>query len=436
MHDTAGISGPQLPASRAGSASSGSPTFSIIATSLLISICYLTIGLQLAVVPPFVHLRLGYTPLLAGLAISAQYVATLLSRPLAGRSADTIGPKRTASWGLLVCAASGAGFALAAFLQRSPSVSLVLLLTSRLFLGFGESWVATGATVWGIGRTGAAHTTQAISWAGIASYGALAVGAPLGLWLENTFGTASIGVVSVVAALIGFCLALKIGGVAVLPGEEQPFLRVLRTVLPYGLGLTCAGIGFGTIASFITLYYASRNWPGAGRDLSLFGAAFVAVRLLFSGTINRWGGFRTALVSLAVEFAGLLLLSLGAVPFAAEAGAALSGAGFSLVFPALGVEAIRKVPERSRGSALGVYTAFIDLSLGISGPIAGVIIGRLGYPPAFLFAVVMAAVSAAFTVTAWWKQAAAKSRTIPASETGQATGDLPPTMPRNPEIVP
>jgi hypothetical protein len=52
-------------------------TLRIISTSVLIFLCYFIIGLQLAVVPAFVHLDLGYSPILAGLAISVQYLATL-----------------------------------------------------------------------------------------------------------------------------------------------------------------------------------------------------------------------------------------------------------------------------------------------------------------------------------------------------------------------
>ena len=61
-----------------------------------------------------------------------------------------------------------------------------------------------------------------------------------------------------------------------------------------------------------------------------------------------------------------------------------------MVFPALGVEAVRKVPVESRGSALAIYTAFIDLSMGVAGPIAGAIVSAAGYPPIFLFAAVAA----------------------------------------------
>ncbi len=392
---------PRPSAAPAQLASRSSPTLRIIATSLLICICYLTIGLQLAVVPPFVHLHLGYSPLVAGLAISAQYAATLLTRPLAGRTADKFGAKRTTCIGLLVCGAAGIGFTLTSFLQTSPSICLGVLILSRLFLGFGESWVATGAIVWGIGRVGAASTAQVISWAGIASYGALAAGAPLGLWLEHQFGLTAIGLVSVTVAGLGLLWALTIGAAPILAGDELPFGLVLRRIFPHGLSLTLAGIGFGTIASFITLYYASRNWHNAGLALGAFGACFVAARLLFVRTINIWGGFRVAIVSLAVQCGGLLLLWLAAAPATALAGAALSGLGFALVFPALGVEAVRKVPEKSRGSALGIYTAFIDLSMGISGPIAGVIVSAFGYPPIFLFALVAAVVSGLFLAGLW-----------------------------------
>ena len=77
-------------------------------------------------------------------------------------------------------------------------------------------------------------------------------------------------------------------------------------------------------------------------------------------------------------------------PSWALAGIALTGFRFALVFPALGREAVRSFPPHNRGSALGVYTAFVDLSLGISGPTAGVIVSEWGYSPIFLFAAVLA----------------------------------------------
>ncbi|SUI49143.1 major facilitator superfamily transporter [Serratia marcescens] len=53
----------------------------ILSVVMFTFVCYLTIGLPLAVLPGFVHDHLGYNSVLAGLIISAQYFATLFSRP-------------------------------------------------------------------------------------------------------------------------------------------------------------------------------------------------------------------------------------------------------------------------------------------------------------------------------------------------------------------
>ncbi len=53
-----------------------------------------------------------------------------------------------------------------------------------------------------------------------------------------------------------------------------------------------AGIGFrrfGTIATFITLFYDAKGWDGAAFALTLFSCAFVGTRLLFPNGINRLG---------------------------------------------------------------------------------------------------------------------------------------------------
>jgi len=365
-------------------------TLQVVSIVLFTFIGYLSIGIPLAVLPGFVHSDLGYGAVIAGLVISVQYLATLLSRPQASKIIDNLGSKKAVIYGLVGCGISGLFMLLAGWLQSWPALSLTSLLVGRVLLGSAESLVGSGSIGWGIGRVGAVNTAKVISWNGIASYGALAIGAPLGVLMVKYLGLWSMGASIIVLAGVGIALAWNKLPAPVVAGERLPFLHVLGRVLPHGTGLALGGIGFGTIATFITLYYASNAWDNAALCLSLFGASFILARLLFGNLINRIGGFRVAIVCLSVETLGLLLLWLAPSQELAMAGAALTGFGFSLVFPALGVEAVNLVPASSRGAAVGAYSLFIDMSLGITGPVAGAIAAGYGFSAIFLFAAVAA----------------------------------------------
>lgn len=389
--------------------SSSAPRSDLAVTGRIVSVvvftflCYLTIGIPLAVLPGFVHTDLGFGSVMAGAAISVQYFATLASRPLAGRTADTLGPKKTVLYGLTACGASGILLLASALAAQWHTVSLVLLILGRLVLGFGESWVGTGSITWGIGRVGVSNNAKVISWNGIATYGALALGAPLGVAIEHALGFASLGFIVIALGALGYWLATRMAPVPVVHGERMSYRSVFFRVLPHGLGLALGSAGFGSIATFITLFYAAHHWPNAALSLTVFGTLFVGARLLFANTIKTYGGFRVAIVSFAFECAGLLLLWLAPDPAFALAGAALTGFGFALVFPALGVEAVGLVPPASRGAALSAYSVFLDLSLGLTGPLAGYVAGEFGYGSVFLFAAVAAALAVGLSVALYMR---------------------------------
>jgi len=351
-------------------------------------ICYVSIGLPLAVLPPFVHLRMGYSAMLAGLAVSIQYIATLLSRPWAGRISDRMGAKVSVLWGMACCAASGAFLVGAAALHAVHWLSFAVLIASRLVLGVGESLGSTGSTLWGITSTGQEHTAKVIGMNGISTYGGMALAAPLGVILDQQWGLASIGLLTILICAASFAMAWRKDPVTVEPGDHMPFAHVLGRVAPHGMGLALGGVSYSVLATFVTLYYASLHWGGAALCLTAFGVGFIAVRMLFIRTISHFGGFPVAIVSLVCNSLGMLLLWQAVAPWMALVGAAVSGLGFSLVFPAIGVEAVKRVPEFNRGTALGVYTAFADVSFFLVGPIAGAIIGFFGYASVFLFALI------------------------------------------------
>lgn len=84
-----------------------------------------------------------------------------------------------------------------------------------------------------------------------------------------------------------------------------------------------------------------------------------------------------------IEAVGQWLIWSAATPAWAYAGAVLTGAGYSLAFPAFGVEAVRRVPAAIRGTVTGAYVAFLDVALGLGSPAAGWLAGLRGYDAVF-----------------------------------------------------
>ncbi|KAB8312444.1 MFS transporter [Erwinia endophytica] len=346
--------------------------------------CYLTIGLPLAVLPGYVHDVMGYSAFWAGLVVSLQYFATLLSRPHAGRFADLWGPKKVVIVGLCGCFLSGGCYALAFFGAALPVLSLLMLCLGRVILGVGQSFAGTGCTLWGVGVVGSLHIGRVISWNGIFTYGAMAIGAPLGVGIYRWGGLLLLSGIIIAISLVAFLFALPRPAVKSSKGKQLPFRAVLGKVWNFGLILAMGSAGFGVIATFITLFYQAKGWDGAAWTLTLFSGAFVGARLLFPNAINRHGGLWVATVCFTVEAIGLFLVWGAVDPWMAKLGAFLTGAGFSLVFPAVGVVAVKAVPPQNQGSALATYTAFMDLSLGITGPLAGGVMSYFGIPVIYL----------------------------------------------------
>lgn len=387
-----------MPAQHSPCESSLSVTLQILSIVFYTFIAFICIGLPIAVLPGYVHDQLGFSAVIAGLTIASQYLATLLSRPSAGRLVDSLGTKPAIVYGLIGIAISGVLTTLAVMLEQWPWLSLGILLVGRVFLGIAQGLIGVGTITWGIGQVGSQHTARAIGWNGIASYGAIAIGAPLGVVMIDQLGFASLGVVLLLLALLALLLIRKKPSIPVISGVRLPFWSVFGLIAPYGISLTLASIGYGTLTTFITLFYIDRGWVGAAYCLSVFGVCFILARLVFTNSINRLGGYTVAIACMAIETVGLTLLWLAPGPAYALAGAGLTGFGLSLVYPALGVEAVKQVPVSSRGAGLSAYAVFFDLALAIAGPIMGAIALNMGYPWIFFSAALLSILGLILTV--------------------------------------
>jgi MFS family permease len=361
---------------------------------------YLAVGLPLPVIPLFVHDKLGFGNLIVGLVIGIQFLATVLTRGYAGRLTDHHGGKRSALQGAAVCALGGLLYLVAAMPGLSPAISLATIVVGRLTAGFGESQFVTGCVSWSIASVGPQRAGMSMSWTGIAMFAALAIGAPIGMALYQAYGLEAAMVACIVAPLIAAVIAFREVSYTSPAGRRLPFFSVIGQIWREGLGLMLQGVGLSGLTAFASLYFVTRNWGHAGLVMTAFGIGFIVVRVVLGSLPDRMSGYRVALWSLVVEAVGQAMLWGAPYEIVALAGALVTGLGCALVFPALGVEALKRVPPANRGSAMGAFVAFLDIAYGLSGPAAGAIAGQFGYAAVYLFGVVCALLGAALMVTA------------------------------------
>ncbi|MFL9709594.1 arabinose transporter [Methylobacillus sp. Pita1] len=334
---------------------------------------FLTIGIQLPVLPLHLHEGLGMGTLVVGMVIGSEFVAALLTRAWAGNYADMRGAKRAMLLGTMMAACSGMVYLISLAFVETPEVSVWILLGGRILLALGQSLLVTGSMSWGIGLVGPKNAGKVMAWNGIAMYGAYAIGAPLGVAMNSEWGFQGIAVAIFFIPLLA--LAITVGTKGVVPTSDRriPFYKVLSAVWLPGLGLALSSVGFGVISAFIALLFAAKHWGHSSIAFAVFGLAFIGARIFFGHLPDKIGGAKVALVSVMIEAGGQFLIWGSDMPEIAYVGAALTGFGYSLAFPGFGVEALRRAPPQTRGLAMGAYAAFLDLSLGIATPLAGAI---------------------------------------------------------------
>jgi MFS family permease len=361
---------------------------------------YLAVGLPLPVIPLFIHDRLGFGSLVVGVVIGIQFLATVLTRGYAGRLTDHFGGKRAALQGAAVCALGGLLYLVSAMPGLSPAVSLAVIVTGRLAAGFGESQFVTGCVSWSIASVGAQRAGLSMSWTGIAMFAALAIGAPVGMTLYQGYGLSAAMIACIIAPLVAAIIAFREASYTSPSGQRLPFTKVIGQIWREGLGLMLQGVGLSGLTAFASLYFAARNWGHAGLVMTAFGIGFILVRVVLGGLPDKISGYRIAFWSLAVEAIGQTMLWFAPHEIVALAGALVTGLGCALVFPALGVEALKRVPPASRGSAMGAFVAFLDIAFGISGPAAGIIAAQFGYAAVYSFGAACALLGAVLVLTA------------------------------------
>ena len=350
----------------------------------VVFVAFLVIGVAMPVLPLHVHSGLGFGSFVVGLVAGSQFAASFISRPWAGHYSDSRGAKRAVVVGLLAAAASGLLYLLSLRFGTAPLTSVSILLLGRAMLGGAESFIITAAVSWGLALVDPRSTGRVIAWVGSAMFAAFAIGAPAGSALYAGYGFAAIAFATALVPLGTLLIIARLPTVAPMPRARLSFAKVIGAVWVPGFGSALGSVGFCAVTTFVALLFANRGWADGWLAYTAYAVAFIVARLFFSHMADTIGGAKIALVCVLIEAVGQALIWLAARPELALLGAALTGFGFSLVYPGFGVEAVRRVPVQSRGLAMGAFTAFLDLAQGLASPALGLVASGAGLNIVFL----------------------------------------------------
>src|SRR5882757_430136 len=340
-------------------------------------------GVVVPVIPRLVTQTLHGSAAAVGAAFATAAVVALLLRPFAGQLAQRFGPRWVMALGAGLAATTGMAYALP---LGAPG-----LLAARVGMGAAEALVMTAGSVWAVSLAPPHRRGQVVGLYGLSMWGGLAAGPVLG---EVAYRVGSYALVCALAAALPVAALLVL---SCLPRGElvgrhvSPRLLPPAAVLP-GLALAGGAFGYASVTSFGALAMTDRGIAGGSVLLSLFSAAYVAVRLLAGRLPDRFGPVPMILTSAILEASGLLLIALAPSWWVAAVGALVAGGGFTLLYPCLALIAIDTAAEAERGATLGAVSSFLDLSVGVAGLVGG-IVARVSYPAVF-------ALSAALALTA------------------------------------
>jgi MFS family permease len=351
------------------------PAFFVISAGSLAY--FLSLGVLVPAIPLYVGGPLGGGEVAVGLAVGVFSISGFLFRPWAGRLGDRQGRRPIIVGGAALVAVSVFGYLLA----HTAAVMVGL----RFLTGIGEAFFFVGAASAVADLAPEDRRGEALSLFSLALYAGIGLGPIFGEAALTALGFGAAWVVAGTLAAVAGVLGLAIRETR--PPTEadrlpQPLIH--RGAIRPGVILWANLVAMAGYFAFMPLYAHEAGLEGSRLLFLLFSVVVIAVRSAGAKIPDRIGPRRASLGALISTAAGMLLLAAWPGVVGVASGTVVLAVGQALAFPALMTLAMRGVPAAERGSLVGTFTAFVEVSFGLGPVLLGFVAAGFGFRGAFL----------------------------------------------------
>jgi MFS family permease len=332
---------------------------------------------QLFPTAPF-HIRdLGGTTFAAGLFLAALTFASAASAPFTGALADRLGLRRTLITCGLAITVCAVGYA------RLPDYRLMLGLT--VLHGLFWSGLLTASAAYMSSILPASRRAEGISYWGLSSVLAMAVGPTVGFWVYHHGWVPlclEMGVLNLTMAVIAWRLPDERHHVSHAPGSLAGPIVEWRVMVLAGT-LLLYSYSYGAITSFAAMYAESNGVVPKGIYLSVVGLTIIATRPFLGRLGDRVGYVRLMVPCFVLISLGLMALVPGGTRGWQVLSAVIFGTGYGTAYPLFAAYVLQRVHAARRGAAFGAIIAAFDTGIGGGSLLTGWFVGLWSYQAAF-----------------------------------------------------
>lgn len=310
-----------------------------------------------------------------GMVMGITAIGALIMRPSSGRSVDRYGSRPIILFGqsiLAVCFSAYFWF-----------TGFIPLLIIRFLHGAAQSFYSTASVTFASSVESPQNTAGAISLFTVftmVGLGAATSLAPL-LYLEiSFFPLVGLSLLSLAIAIaFAFFRARPIAPLK--DAERMPFSSVMHLPAVWAptVCLFASNFAFSTLFTFVPLYALSESVSGYSSFYICFAVAVIVTRLAVQSLTQTFSAEMVATVASALNVLSALVVIVTPSAWTFGLSGILVGLGFGIIFPALTVYVIQRIPPAVKGTALSILTAAGDVGNALGAAILGIVAEWFGF---------------------------------------------------------